>query len=197
MAVGGYGGATYLGGNPHRRRYHHNPGGTNMLMIAGLAVGAFMLMRGGGLGGILPTTSITPPGYTYLGSGYYRGPNGQVYLRGTSGQLTPASNQSAAEAQLQTLGIQTATGVAGAAIGGLSLLLKGAIGSLFAPASGGPTAVAPSLNDPTVTATAPTSDFSGMVPTAEPPRAGYIPPPDSAQAAADAGIVDPFLAQAP
>src|SRR5512137_115866 len=199
MAVGGYGGATFMGGNP--RRHHRNPGGgTNWTMIILLAGAAWMFLgRGAGFGGL--PTSITPAGYTYLGSGYYRGPDGQVYLRGSSGQLSPASNQSAAEAQLQTLGIQTATGVAGAAIGGLSLLLKGAINSLFAPTSGGPTAVAPSISDPTVTAVAPSSDVAGMTAaeTPMPEAAGVapLPPMDSAAAAAAAGIADPLAPQGP
>lgn len=83
----------------HRRNpYHRNPGkGTNWLLIGGLAVGAFFLLpRLTASGGILSSLGIgtpaaVPAGFTPVGSGLYRAPNGTLYARNPStGQMVPA-----------------------------------------------------------------------------------------------------------
>lgn len=137
-------------GNP----FLSNPGrGTNWLLIGGIAVGAFFLMRGGGLSNLFG--GGVPAGYTQLGtSGYYRGPNGQLYTRTATGQMmlspTQATAGSTLEQQLITQGSRLAVPLV---TGGISALSNW-IGGLFSGGSatgailtetGGTTVTAPDI----------------------------------------------------
>lgn len=108
--------------NPHRR----NPakgGGTNWLLIGGLAVGAFFLLRPT-TAGANPLTSLfgggtaaaVPPGYTPIGSGLYRSPTGQIVARNPqTGQMVAApagSTPTSAEDLLTRAGISLIPSVA-------------------------------------------------------------------------------------
>lgn len=112
--------------SPRRRRGRRNParggrGGTNWLLIGGLAVGAFFLLprlaSAGGITSILGGgPAAVPPGYTPIGSGLYRAPNGQVVARHPStGQMIPApagSQPTSAEDLLTRAGISLIPSVA-------------------------------------------------------------------------------------
>jgi hypothetical protein len=115
--------------NPHRR----NPGkggGTNWLLIGGIAVGAFFLLRPnaagasplstlfGGSGSTLfgGAAAAVPPGYTPIGSGLYRSPTGQIVARNPqTGQMVAApygSQPTSAEDLLTRAGISLIPSVA-------------------------------------------------------------------------------------
>lgn len=107
------GGQYYL--NRRRRNpYRHNPGkggGTNWLLIGGLAAGAFFLLpKLTASGGILSSLGIgaptgVPPGYTPIGNGLYRAPNGAIVARNPqTGQMVmaPAGSQPTSAADLLT-----------------------------------------------------------------------------------------------
>lgn len=117
-----------------RRHYRRNPaGGINWMPILLIGGAAIMFMRPGGLG-FGRGTSVLPAGYTYLGSGYYRGPDGQTYYRSpTSGQMAPVSGTQAVEGQLTQAGVNILTGVIPTVTTGITSLFKG----LFTPAGGG------------------------------------------------------------
>lgn len=95
-----------VGGRRHHRRsrrtrsnpFFGNPGGrggTNWLLIGGVAVGAFFLLRGGGLSSIFGGAAA-PAGYTPIGTtGYYRGPDGMVYQQSASGMVRSATQYAA------------------------------------------------------------------------------------------------------
>lgn len=119
-------GPLYLNARRGRRRrnpYHRNPGkGTNWLLIGGLAVGAFFLLpRLTASGGILSSLGIgtpaaVPSGFTPVGSGLYRAPNGTLYARNPStGQMVPApmgTTPTSAEDLLTRAGISLIPSVA-------------------------------------------------------------------------------------
>lgn len=81
--------------NPY---YRYNPGGkggTNWLLIGGIGVGAFFLMRSGALGNLFGG-GVVPAGYTQIGGGYYRGPDGALYQRSaTTGTMVRSATQAA------------------------------------------------------------------------------------------------------
>lgn len=120
-------------------RFRPNPGrggGMNwmpLLLIGGAAF--FLLPRLTGAGGLFGAgTSVLPAGYTYLGSGYYRGPDGQTYYRSpTTGQMAPATAQQVAAAQVQQAGLNVLTGVLPTVTTGITSFFKG----LFTNAGGG------------------------------------------------------------
>lgn len=119
------GGQFYLNRRRRRNPYRRNPrkgGGTNWLLIGGIAVGAFFLLRpttaganplsalfGGG-------TAAVPPGYTPIGSGLYRSPTGQIVARNPqTGQMVAApagSVPTSAEDLLTRAGISLIPSVA-------------------------------------------------------------------------------------
>lgn len=135
-----------------RGHYRHNPaGGTNWMPIVLIGAAAFFLLPrltgAGGLGTMFGT-SVLPPGYTYMGSGYYRGPDGQTYYRSpTTGQLSVASPGAATTAIAQNAGYGLINTTIGAVAGGLTSLIKG----IFTPSSGAPMTSQPSVSDSTVT----------------------------------------------
>lgn len=118
------GGQYYL--NRRRRRYRRNPGrggggGTNWLLIGGLAAGAFFLLprltSGGGLTTLFGGGPATvPSGYTPIGQGLYRAPNGAVVARHPqTGQMIMApsgSQPTSAEDLLVRAGISLIPSVA-------------------------------------------------------------------------------------
>lgn len=61
--------------------------GTGTLIL--LAGGAFLLLRGGGLTNLFGGTA--PAGFTAVGGGYYRGPDGRYYTRSATGQMVPTT----------------------------------------------------------------------------------------------------------
>lgn len=133
-------------GNPF---YFPNPGrGTNWLLIGVVAVGAFFLMRGGGLTNLFG--GGVPAGYTQLGtSGYYRGPDGQLYTRTAAGGMVRSATQapagSAVEQQLIAAGSRLALPIVGGLATGLSTMLSnlftGGSATGAIPAEGGATTV--------------------------------------------------------
>jgi hypothetical protein len=132
------------------RHYVHNPGGTNWMPIVLIGAAAFFLLPrltgAGGVGGLFGT-SVLPAGYTYMGSGYYRGPDGQTYYRSpTTGQLAVASPAAATGAIAQNAGYGLINTTIGAVTGGLTSLIKG----IFAPSSGGPVTTQAGVTDPSV-----------------------------------------------
>ena len=112
-----------------------NPGrGTNWLLIGAVAVGGFFLLRGGGLSSVFGAP--VPAGYTQLGtSGYYRGPDGQIYNRTATGGMllspTQAPVGSAVEQQLIAAGSRLALPI----VGGIAQGLTQMIGNLFSGGS--------------------------------------------------------------
>ncbi len=126
------------GHSVYRGHYRHNPGKGGMnwmpiLLIGGAAF--FLLPRLTGAGGLFGQgTSVLPAGYTYLGSGYYRGPDGQTYYRNpTTGQMAPATAQQVISGQLQQVGsgivtsiVPTLASTATSLFGGLLRNLGGA-----------------------------------------------------------------------
>lgn len=109
--------------NPYRR----NPGkgGTNWLLIGGLAAGAFFLLpKLMGTAGANPLSALfgggaaagVPAGYTPIGNGLYRAPNGAVVARNPqTGQMVaaPAGSQpTSAEDLLTRAGISMIPSVA-------------------------------------------------------------------------------------
>lgn len=128
-----------------RGHYRHNPGGTNWMPIVLIGAAVFLLPRLMGTSG-LPFggfgTSVTPPGYTYLGSGYYRGPDGQTYYRSpTTGQMAVSSPAAATQAMATNVGYGLINTTIGAAGGALTSLIRG----IFAP-----TTTQPSITDPSI-----------------------------------------------
>ena len=116
------------------RHYRHNPGGTNWMPIVLIGAAAFFLLPrltgAGGIGGMFGGTSVLPAGYSYLGSGYYRGPDGQTYYRSpTTGQLAVASPSAATAAMAQNAGYGLINTTIGAATQGLTSLIRG----IFSP----------------------------------------------------------------
>jgi hypothetical protein len=109
------------------RHYRHNPGGTNWMPIVLIGAAAFFLLpRLTGGTSLFGGTSVTPPGYTYLGSGYYRGPDGQTYYRSpTTGQMAPSSAAAATGAMAQNAGYGLINTTIGAATQGLTSLIRG------------------------------------------------------------------------
>lgn len=108
-----------------RNPYHRNPGkGTNWLLWGGLAVGAFFLLpRMVGSAGANPLSTLfgggaaaVPPGYTPIGNGLYRAPNGAIVARNPqTGQMVmaPAGSQpTSAEDLLARAGISMIPSVA-------------------------------------------------------------------------------------
>lgn len=137
-------------GNPF---FRHNPGGTNWLLIGAVAVGGFFLLRGGGLSSVFGAP--VPAGYTQLGtSGYYRGPDGQLYNRTATGGMVLSPTQapvgSAVEQQLIAAGSRLALPIVGGIAQGLSQM----IGNLFQTGS------ATGTGTPSETATLPTGGAS-------------------------------------
>jgi hypothetical protein len=133
------------------RHYRHNPGGTNWMPIVLIGAAAIFLLPkltgAGGIGSMFGGTSVLPTGYTYMGSGYYRGPDGQTYYRSpTTGQLQVASAGAATGAIAQNAGYGLINTTIGAVTGGLTSLIKG----IFAPGSGGPTTTQAGVTDPSV-----------------------------------------------
>jgi len=129
----------HLAGCPRKhgtRHYRHNPGkggGMNwmpILLIGGAAF--FLLPRLTGAGGMFGAgTSVLPAGYTYLGSGFYRGPDGQTYYRSpTTGQMTPATTQQVMAAQAQQVGTSFATAIIPTATTAITSLFGGLVKSL-------------------------------------------------------------------
>lgn len=104
----------YKYGAPYRAnpRYRRNPGkGTNWLLIGGIAVGAFFLLKGGALGSIFGAAA--PAGYQSIGGGYYRGPDGALYQQSpvTGGMVRSATQAlpgSSVEQQLIAAGSRLA-----------------------------------------------------------------------------------------
>lgn len=137
-------------GNP----FFRNPGrGTNWLLIGAVAVGGFFLLRGGGLSSVFGAP--VPAGYTQLGtSGYYRGPDGQLYNRTATGGMmlspTQAPVGSAVEQQLIAAGSRLALPIVGGIAQGLSQM----IGNLFQTGS------ATGTGTPSDTTTLPTGGAS-------------------------------------
>lgn len=122
------------GHSAYRGHYRHNPaksGGISWLPMVAIAAGAFLLMKPGGLGGVLGTgTSVAPAGYTYLGSGYYRGPDGQTYYRSpTTGQMAPATAGQVATGQVTQAGQQVLTGILPSVVSAATSLFDGLIKS--------------------------------------------------------------------
>ena len=119
------GGQFYLNRRRRRNPYRRNPskgGGTNWLLIGGIAVGAFFLLRPT-TAGANPLTSLfgggtaaVPPGYTPIGSGLYRSPTGQIVARNPqTGQMVAApagSTPTSAEDLLTRAGISLIPSVA-------------------------------------------------------------------------------------
>jgi hypothetical protein len=115
------GGQFYLNRRRRRNPYRRNPGkgGTNWLLIGGLAVGAFFLLPklSASAGGIFGSgTAAVPPGYTPIGSGLYRSPTGQIVARNPqTGQMVAApagSTPTSAEDLLTRAGISLIPSVA-------------------------------------------------------------------------------------
>lgn len=105
------------------------------------------LTGAGGMSTMFGGTSVMPPGYQYMGSGYYRGPDGQTYYRSpTTGQLQVASAGAATGAIAQNAGYGLINTTIGAVAGGLTSLIKG----IFSPASGGPISTQPGVTAPSV-----------------------------------------------
>lgn len=128
------------------RHYVHNPGGTNWMPLVLIGAAVFLLPRLMGTSG-LPFggfgTSVTPPGYTYLGSGYYRGPDGQTYYRSpTTGQMAVSSPAAATQAMATNVGYGLINTTIASAGGALTSLIRG----IFSP-----TTSQPSISDPSVT----------------------------------------------
>lgn len=118
-----------------RNPFFANPGrGTNWLLIGAVAVGGFFLLRGGGLSSVFGAP--VPAGYTQLGtSGYYRGPDGQLYNRTATGGMMLSPQQapvgSAVEQQLIAAGSRLALPI----VGGIATGLTQLIGNLFSGGS--------------------------------------------------------------
>jgi len=115
------GGQFYLNRRRRRNPYRRNPGkgGTNWLLIGGLAVGAFFLLPKltASAGGIFGSgAAAVPPGYTPIGSGLYRSPTGQIVARNPqTGQMVAApagSVPTSAEDLLTRAGISLIPSVA-------------------------------------------------------------------------------------
>jgi hypothetical protein len=128
------------------RHYRHNPGGTNWMPLVLIGAAVFLLPKLMGTSGLpfggLLGTSVTPPGFTYLGSGYYRGPDGQTYYRSpTTGQMAVSSPASASAAMAQNVGYGLINTTIGAAGGALTSLIKG----IFSPQT-----YQAAVNDPSV-----------------------------------------------
>lgn len=120
----------HLEGCPRTRRGRRNPsrrnpgGGTNWLLIGGLAMGAFFLLpKLMGTAGANPLstffgggTATVPPGYTPIGNGLYRAPNGAIVARNPqTGQMVMApagSVPTSAEDLLTRAGISLIPSVA-------------------------------------------------------------------------------------
>jgi hypothetical protein len=159
------------------RHYRHNPGGTNWMPIVLIGAAAFFLLPrltgAGGISTMFGGTSVLPAGYTYMGSGYYRGPDGQTYYRSpTTGQLQVASAGAATGAIAQNAGYGLINTTVGAVTGGLTSLIRG----IFAPGSGGPTTTQGGVTDPSVVpgslAWQPVT--GSEVPSPDAPGAGYV-----------------------
>lgn len=124
----------YKYGAPYR-----NPGGkggTNWLLIGGIAVGAFFLLKGGALGSIFGASA--PAGYSSIGGGYYRGPDGALYQQNpsTGGMVrsaTQAAPGSSVEQQLIAAGSRLAMPLL---TGGVTALGKW-LGSLWSGSGSG------------------------------------------------------------
>lgn len=120
------GGQYYLNRRRRRNPYRHNPGkgGTNWLLIGGIAAGAFFLLpKMMGTAGANPLAALfggtpagVPAGYTPIGNGLYRAPNGAVVARNPqTGQMVMApagSNPTSAEDLLTRAGISMIPSVA-------------------------------------------------------------------------------------
>lgn len=144
------------------RRTRRNPflanpggGGSRLLLFGVIGLGAFFLLRGG-VGTLFGGTA--PAGYTALGtSGYYRGPDGQLYSRTATGGMmlspTQAAPGSAVEAQLIAAGSRLAMPIIQATAGGLATM----IGNLFSGGGGG---VVPGVAAETVPVELPTGGTS-------------------------------------
>jgi hypothetical protein len=125
--------------------YQRNPSsGTNIALIALVAGGAFLLMGGTRLfGGMLGTPAAVPPGYTPVGNGLYRAPNGAIVARDpNTGQMvmSPAGYApTSAEDLLTRAGISLIP----TAAQGLASFISGLFhsgGSATTPIGTGPTA---------------------------------------------------------
>lgn len=119
-------GQYYINARRRRNPYRRNPGkgGTNWLLIGGLAAGAFFLLpKMLGSAGANPLSTLfggapagVPAGYTPIGNGLYRAPNGAVVARNPqTGQMVmaPAGSQpTSAEDLLARAGISMIPSVA-------------------------------------------------------------------------------------
>lgn len=148
---------------PHRVHvWTRNPGkGINWMPILLIGGAAFLFMRPSGLG-FGGGTSVLPPGYTYLGSGYYRGPDGQTYFRNpATGQMAPVSAAQMASGQVTQAGLGVVAGVLPVAASAATSFFTGLIRNL----SGGPAEVAPVMGGSVTTSDAIRSGGDvGMVP---------------------------------
>jgi len=129
-----------------------NPGGgINWMPILLIGGAAFLLMQGGGLGMLGRGTSVLPPGYTYLGSGYYRGPDGQTYYRSpTTGQMSPATAAQVASGQFTQAGQQVVSGVLTTAVPAVTSGIVNIFGGLVKAIGGAFSDTQPSVVEPTV-----------------------------------------------
>ena len=131
------GGQFYLNRRRRRNPYRRNPGrgGTNWLLIGGLAAGAFFLLpKLMGTAGANPLAALfggtaagVPAGYTPIGNGLYRAPNGAIVARNPqTGQMVMApagSVPTSAEDLLTRAGISLIPSTAN--------ILASWVGSLF------------------------------------------------------------------
>lgn len=136
-----------------RNPFLGNPGkgGTNWLLVGGVAVGAFFLLRGGGLSNLFGSSA--PPGYTQLGtSSYYRGPDGQLYTRTATGGMMLSPTQATAGSTLEQQLIMQGSRLAVPLITGGVSALSNWLGNLF---SGGSSTGAIPTESGATTVTAP------------------------------------------
>jgi hypothetical protein len=131
------GGQYYINRRRRRNPYRRNPGrgGTNWLLIGGLAAGAFFLLpKLMGTAGANPLAALfggtpagVPAGYTPIGNGLYRAPNGAIVARNPqTGQMVMApagSVPTSAEDLLTRAGISLIPSTAN--------ILASWVGSLF------------------------------------------------------------------
>lgn len=135
-----------------RNPFLGNPGkGTNWLLIGGLGIGAFFLLRGGGLSNLFGAP--VPAGYTQLGtSSYYRGPDGQLYTRTATGGMMLSPTQAPAGSTLEQQLIVQGSRLAVPLITGGVSALSNWLGNLF---SGGSSTGAIPTDSGSTTVTAP------------------------------------------
>lgn len=165
-----------VGHRVYRGHYRHNPG-TNWMPLVLIGAAVFLLPKLMGTSGLpfggLLGTSVTPPGFTYLGSGYYRGPDGQTYYRSpTTGQMAVSSPGAATQAMATNVGYGLVNTTIGAAGGALTSLIRG----IFAPSTAQAAVSDPSVSGGTVADT--TVAGGGATVTAPDVLSGSYTPPD-------------------